>query len=125
MKNILFHIGSFQAGGAEKSLVSLLNLLPKDKYNIEVLVFNNGGIFSSDLPDNVTVKVVPYPYRFLSISLLNIKEYLKYPLKYLFIKLEGLLYSKLNKRLSVPQALWKIWRKLLRITTLARMTMFL
>lgn len=111
MKNILFHIGSFQAGGAEKSLVSLLNLLPKDDYNIDVLVFNNNGIFASDVPNNIVVKIAPFPYKFLSISLKNIKEYLKYPVKYLFIKLIGLLYSKFNKKLSLQQALWEIWRK--------------
>lgn len=111
MKSILFHIGSFQAGGAEKSLVSLLNLLPKDDYNIDVIVFNNSGIFSSHVPDNVTVRVAPYPYRFLSISPRNIREYLNYPLKYLLIKLLGLIYSKCNKELSLHQALWKIWRK--------------
>lgn len=111
MKSILFHIGSFQAGGAEKSLVSLLNLLPKDDYNIDVIVFNNSGIFSSHVPDNVTVRVAPYPYSFLSISPRNIREYLNYPLKYLLIKLLGLIYSKCNKELSLHQALWKIWRK--------------
>lgn len=111
MKSILFHIGSFQAGGAEKSLVSLLNLLPKDDYNIDVLVFNNKGIFVSDVPDNIVVRIAPFPYKFLSISLKNIQEYLKSPVKYLFIKLIGLLYSKFNKKLSQNQALWKIWRK--------------
>ena len=111
MKSILFHIGSFRAGGAEKSLVSLLNLLPKDDYNIDVIVFNNSGIFSSHVPDNVTVRVAPYPYRFLSISPKNIREYLNYSLKYLLVKLIGLIYSKCNKKLSLHQALWKIWRK--------------
>lgn len=111
MKNILFHIGSFQAGGAEKSLISLLNLLPKDEYNIDVLVFSNNGIFSCDVPDNVVVRIVPYPYKFLSISLKNIKVYFKYPIKYFFIKLIGILYSKFNKKLSLQQSLWKIWGK--------------
>ena len=111
MKNILFHIGSFQPGGAEKSLVTLLNLLPKDDYDIDVLVFNNNGIFAADVPDNVLVRTAPFPYKFLSVSLKNIKDYLKHPVKYLFIKLIGLLYSKFSKELSQNQALWKIWRR--------------
>lgn len=111
MKKILFHIGSFQTGGAEKSLVTLLNLLPKDIYNIDVLVFHKSGFFLSDMPENINVNVVPFPYRFLSISPRCIKEYLKFPLKYFFIKLLGLSYTIINKKFSTPQSLWQCWSR--------------
>lgn len=111
MKKILFHIGSLQAGGAEKSLLTLLRLLPKDIYSIDVLVFNKSGLFLSDIPDYINVNVVPFPYRFLSISPRFIKTYLKFPLKYLFIKLLGFAYSIINKKFSVPQSLWQCWNR--------------
>lgn len=36
---------SLYNGGAERSLVNLLNELPKDKYDIDLLLFKKKGIF--------------------------------------------------------------------------------
>lgn len=54
-KNILIRIGSLRNGGAEKTLVTLLKNLPKDKYNIDLLLNLRFGTFLPDVPDWVNV----------------------------------------------------------------------
>lgn len=44
-KNILFVIDSLACGGAEKSLITLLNLLDYEKYNIDLQLFDYKGDF--------------------------------------------------------------------------------
>ncbi len=45
MKKILIVMTSLYNGGAEKSLVNLLNELPFDKYQVDLLLFMKKGIF--------------------------------------------------------------------------------
>ena len=58
-KQILFVIESLGCGGAEKSLVSLLSLLDKDKYDLSIWMIHPEGAFLSFLPNQV--KVVEQP----------------------------------------------------------------
>lgn len=48
-------MGSLNIGGAEKSLVSLLNLLPDDKYEIDLLLLKDEGAFRDSVPEHVNV----------------------------------------------------------------------
>ena len=52
-KNILFIMSSLRNGGAERSLVNLLQLLDYDKYNVDLLLFQNEGMFLKQVPDEV------------------------------------------------------------------------
>lgn len=54
-KKILFVMMSLYNGGAEKSLVNLLNELPTDKYNIDLLLFKREGLYLSQIPSNITI----------------------------------------------------------------------
>lgn len=54
-KNILFIMSSLRNGGAERSLVNLLQLLDYDKYNVDLLLFQNEGMFLKQVPDEVNV----------------------------------------------------------------------
>ena len=47
MKRILFIIDSLTCGGAEKSLVSLLPLLDRSKYEVNLWMRHKGGVFES------------------------------------------------------------------------------
>ena len=58
-KKLLFTIDSLGCGGAEKSLVSLLPLLNRNKYEIHLWVLNRGAEFESLLPDNVMIEPEP------------------------------------------------------------------
>lgn len=47
-----------RVGGIEKSLISMINSLPKDKFSVSVLVMKKGGEFLNHLPKEVEVKEV-------------------------------------------------------------------
>ena len=54
-RNILFIMSSLRNGGAERSLVNLLQLLDYDKYNVDLLLFQNEGMFLKQLPAEVKI----------------------------------------------------------------------
>lgn len=54
-KKILFLIGNLESGGVSKSMVSLLNVIDKRKYDISLWCGSPSGIFSSLLPKDITV----------------------------------------------------------------------
>ena len=56
MKKILFMVSSMNIGGVEKSLLSLLSVIPKEKYDITILVLEKKGGFLQYIPDWVKVE---------------------------------------------------------------------
>lgn len=54
-KKILIRIGSLRHGGAEKVLVTFLKNLPKDKYEVDLLLNLYSGKYLTDVPDWVNV----------------------------------------------------------------------
>lgn len=58
-KSIIFVILSLQSGGAEKSLVNLLNEMNPNAYDIDLLLFRKKGVFLSQIPDYVNVLNTP------------------------------------------------------------------
>jgi glycosyltransferase involved in cell wall biosynthesis len=86
-KKILFMLSSMNIGGVEKSLLSLLTVIPKEKYDITVLLLEKTGGFLDHIPSWVTVleaswytSIKPFimdpPQRTLKFFLNN-KQYLK------------------------------------------------
>lgn len=59
MKKILFVMQSLYNGGAEKSLVNLLNEIPEGMFEIDILLFKREGIFLSQIPGWVNVVDTP------------------------------------------------------------------
>lgn len=55
MKKLLFVIYSMGYGGAEKSLVNLLNELPENTYEVDLLLFKKKGDFLMQIPSWVRV----------------------------------------------------------------------
>lgn len=111
MKSILFHIGSFNTGGAEKSLVTLLNTIPKDLYQVDVMVARKDGVLVSDVPECINIIETPIPYKCLSISPKKISFYNKLNFKLWWLKITGYVYAKFHKKFSVNQSIWKYWAK--------------
>lgn len=70
-KNILFVIPGLGAGGAEKSLVNLLNKIDYEKYNVDLFMFNHSGIFTEFLPKEVNILPLPKDYINFSLSFKN------------------------------------------------------
>lgn len=54
-KKILFIIGVLDTGGVSKSMLSLLNVIDKEMYEISLLTMNNSGTFSSQIPTGVRI----------------------------------------------------------------------
>ena len=55
-KKVLFMVSSMNIGGVEKSLISLLSVIPKDKYDITILTLEKKGGFLDYIPKHVNVE---------------------------------------------------------------------
>ncbi|MBG6187901.1 glycosyltransferase [Flavobacterium sp. CAN_S2] len=74
MKNLVFVIESLHLGGAEKSLVTLLQNIDYDKYAVDLILFHKEGVFEKFVPEEVTII-------YNNIPKLNIAERIFYKFK--------------------------------------------
>ncbi|MBY0061808.1 MULTISPECIES: glycosyltransferase [Priestia] len=91
-KKLLFVIDSLTIGGAEKSLVSLLNMIDSTKYEIDLMMFKKGGEFERYIPEYVNV--LPLPKYFLFLNERNF--FINRNIKYLNYRLKTSLNLRLN-----------------------------
>lgn len=54
-KQILFVIDSLGSGGAEKSLISLLPLVDYTRYDVDLVIFDRGGVYEKYVPREVNI----------------------------------------------------------------------
>lgn len=109
MKNILFIITSLEAGGAEKSIVSLLNSIRKDRYNIDLILLKKAGIFMEQIPNNVKIIDLPFPFGCLGVSAKNVPYYLSHNIQWYIKKIKRSITARYNRKLHFQQALWQQW----------------
>ncbi|MBQ8227978.1 MAG: glycosyltransferase [Clostridia bacterium] len=77
-KKILFIIPNLKSGGAEKSLVTLLQLFDYDKYDVSLFMFRREGLFLEHLPYQVRILDAGENYRlFDGDSGIAIKSFIK------------------------------------------------
>ena len=55
MKKILFVMNTMGRAGAERALIALMNMLPKEQYEISLLVLINRGEIFSEVPKHVKI----------------------------------------------------------------------
>ena len=97
MKNVAFIIESLNLGGAETSLVTLLNNIDYSKYSVDLILFTEQNYFINYLPKEVNVVYVDFPD-------LNIIERIKFKFSKIYNKkkqhpaqiLWPLIYSRFN-----------------------------
>ncbi|PLR84026.1 glycosyltransferase [Bacillus canaveralius] len=77
-KKLLFVIDSLTIGGAEKSLVSLLNMIDSSKYEIDLLLFKKGGDFEKYVPKNINILPVPEYFRFVNKETFSVTKNVLY-----------------------------------------------
>lgn len=70
-KNLLFVIPGLGVGGAEKSLVNLLNQIDYERYNVDLFMFSHEGIFNKFLPREVNILPIPQNYTNFSLPIKN------------------------------------------------------
>lgn len=95
MKKLLFVIDSLNIGGAEKSLISLLNNIDFQKYSVDLQLFGFGGEFERYLPTQVHV-LSPLP---LSLSLEKglLGQLIHFQLRCLFARIKYSLSIRIGK----------------------------
>ena len=87
-RRILFIIDSLGVGGAEKSLLSLLSLLDKQRYQLCIWILHRGGQLEQFIPDGVEVMKQP-SYSIIDKVFNSISHYL-YAIVYRFQSLVGI-----------------------------------
>lgn len=97
-KSVLFVINSMGCGGAEKSLTSLLSLFDYTKYNVDLLLFREGGLFRNILNENVNVLPLPKFINFCNQSL--IKQITSLNFKYINARIKLTLSLRQNIKLQ-------------------------
>lgn len=68
-KSILFIMNNLNCGGAEKALISLLEVLDYSKYKVDLFLFKHEGIFINKLPKEVTVLPEPIKYKYFDMPI--------------------------------------------------------
>lgn len=68
-KNLLFIMNNLNCGGAEKALISLLQTMDYSKYNVDLLLFKQEGIFLNNIPKEVNLLKEPIGYNYFDMSI--------------------------------------------------------
>ena len=68
-KKILFVMNNLNCGGAEKALISLLETIDYSKYDIDLLLFKQEGIFISKIPKEVNLLPEMENYKYFDMSI--------------------------------------------------------
>ncbi len=109
--NVLIVINNLLCGGAQKSLVSLLNFMDSESINVDLLVLNQKDMFFDNIPAWVNrlepVKEIEAMY--LPVNrILNAKTT---PLTFFkFIASKLILKMKYNKEFDGVQNIWNSWK---------------
>ena len=91
---------SLYNGGAERSLVNLLNELPEEKYSIDLLLFKQEGIFLNQVPNNVKILETPTDLEGLFAPVNKLS-------KYTWVKLCGTVKSHIAEKKKPEQAAYR------------------
>jgi glycosyltransferase involved in cell wall biosynthesis len=104
MKKILIIGMSLNVGGAEKSLVNLLNLMDKEKYSVDLLLFQDQGTFLRQIPDwinKIEVHEISILYQSLKETLagtgVSFKDILLSAKRYLYTAIERYKWKQFDR----------------------------
>ncbi len=61
-KKILFVMENMGSGGGERSLLSLLQMIDYEKYEVDLLLFKSAGLFLGMVPEQVNILTFDKPY---------------------------------------------------------------
>ena len=110
-KRLLIVAGSFNAGGAEKSLVSYLNTIEPDRYDVNMYVFENKGLFKSLIPEFVHFIRVSKEIEALHHRPIDVTYFLpKHPILWIKKICRTSSAKKLYHGGELIQNIWKQWQ---------------
>ena len=104
MKKIVFIIESLQCGGAEKSLITLLNSLDYRTFQVDLILFKNGGEFTKFVPKEVAIK---HKQLFKNISFFS----------YFYKKTKFWFLRNINKKIHSARFFWQVYNTLIEKDT--------
>ncbi|WP_310377814.1 glycosyltransferase [Flavobacterium sp.] len=109
-KKLLFVIPSLDAGGAEKSLINLLIQFDFQKYEVDLFLFKNSGLFLNSLPKEV--KIISHQDCSVDFQLGILKSCLRYLSKFDFRLLKARIQFFLANRFIANKAVseQKSWK---------------
>lgn len=105
-KRVLFVIDSLTCGGAEKSLVSLLPLLDRNKYQIDLWVRSRGGVFETLVPKYINI---------LDQQYYSVAEKTCFHLLLCFFSLRLRLNKVIRRKEHAAETLWKSVGRFIKI----------
>ncbi|WP_338359992.1 glycosyltransferase [Yeosuana marina] len=116
-KKLLFIMNDLSCGGAEKALVSLLNTLDYNSFDVDLFLFKKEGLFLNQVPKEVTILPVPVNYPFFDMSIgkaisKNLKSgNFKIILNRLLV---GYIYRTTKTKAMAEQKSWKYLSKIIK-----------
>lgn len=117
MKKLLFVMNTLECGGAEKSLISLLENIDYKEYEVDLFLFKHKGTFLKSIPSNVNLipEVKYYKYFEKPIGV-SIKELSKKGKITVILKriMAGRIYRTEKVSSLAEQKVWKYVRSILR-----------
>ena len=108
-KKILIVSDSLVTGGLEKCLVNFCNALDKDKYDIDLYLFNDGRDLQKDLKENINI-LAASPYYSLVYNTSFFKSFIKLLLKFKFSLAFYRLYRFIKIRRNKTDFTEKDWK---------------
>lgn len=110
-KKLLFIVGSFSAGGAERSLVNQLCFLDFHGVGIYLYVFNNAGLFKSQIPSSAVFLETDDATKALAHSVFDFSFFIGHP----FLWIKKVLRTSISKLqcrdCDINQLIWDKWEK--------------
>ena len=110
-KKLLIVADSFNAGGAEKSLVSYLNTIGSERYDVYMYVFKNEGLFKPLIPEFVHFIPVSKEIEALQHRPIDVMYFLpRHPVLWIKKLCRTFLSKLLFRDGGVIQNIWKLWK---------------
>jgi glycosyltransferase involved in cell wall biosynthesis len=108
-KKILFVINNMHCGGAENSLISLLQVIDYTKYDIHLLLFKKEGFFLNNVPKHVTLldSVPEFEYFDQSFAKAFLSALSKLRFDIIYAKIAFLFHKKIANPAVREQKFWK------------------
>ena len=92
-KKLLFVIDSLNIGGAEKSIVSLLNLIDYSKYEIDFLLFKKDGDLRKYVPNQVNMLPIPEYFQYISNENIPVNK----SILYFYYRIKTTVHLRINE----------------------------
>jgi len=109
-KNLLFVMSNLRCGGAEKSLISLLQTIDYELYNVDLQLFSVKGLFLKQLASKVKLlpSIEEYHYFDMSLSKALLKALKKRRLDIIYNRIiAGYIFKTEKNQSKCEQRVWK------------------